>query len=694
MKRIFTSFFVGALLATTGIYAQEHELCSQYQRMLELEEEHPGFMAEVEENQQRNIAAAKKIAQRPAEKSAKYTIPVVFHVIYEPSNPAANISDDQIYEAVEITNAYFAGTHSSIGQVIPEFKDRIGYLDDIQIKIATIDPEGNCTNGINRYEQVLSDGGTDQEFKSGRQWPTDQYLNFYIVPKIASGAAGYSNYPNNAPWFPTTDGVVLLYNYLGSTGASSFGRSFTLVHEIGHYLDLPHVWGNSNNNDVASNCGLDDGIADTPLTQGSTTCDVGRRTCNSLDNVQNFMDYSYCSYMFTNGQGDRMRAALESSVAGRNNLWNPANLEATGVDYEGMTPDFLCSADFEVNGSSEVCPGGTVSFTDRSYFGVSDWEWTFEGGEPATSTEQNPSVTYTTPGEYDVTLTVTKGGQTETITKTVVSVIDNAYEVPVSEQYTNSNILDPTEGKYLVSDVDGDNRTWQEYGNAGFGDENSLRVRGRFISGETVDHLTSRPIDLTGLEEPTLQFAYAHAYRVDSEKLDRFVVSVSEDCGETFQTQILLARSFFQTAPSDASGEFIPQEDSEWRTREVSLDAFKDKTVLIRFSYEHNGGNNVYLDALRIDNAQTIGIDDNTQSSNLNLWPNPSNGTVHISGVRPSEIEEIIVLDVLGKQTSFTANTSGAAMQLALNNAKPGIYLVQIVTTNGAKQVHKISVTK
>ena len=108
------------------------------------------------------------------------------------------------------------------------------------------------------------------------------------------------------------DGIVIQHNYTGSIGTSNAYRSRTLTHEVGHWLNLRHPWGNSNNPGLAENCDEDDLVDDTPNTMGWTSCVLEGTTCGSLDNVQNYMDYSYCGRMFTLGQKDRMRAAALS----------------------------------------------------------------------------------------------------------------------------------------------------------------------------------------------------------------------------------------------------------------------------------------------------------------------------------------------------------------------------------------------
>ena len=144
-----------------------------------------------------------------------------------------------------------------------------------------------------------------------------------------------------------------------------------MTHEVGHWLNLDHPWGNTNNPNLASNCFTDDNVQDTPECIGVTSCNLNSNSCSGdnaywgfdmRDNVENYMDYSYCSKMFTQGQVNRMRAALQVSSTGRSNLWKASNLSATGA-----TGDlYLCKAEFEADRTT-ICSGNEIFFTDDSY---------------------------------------------------------------------------------------------------------------------------------------------------------------------------------------------------------------------------------------------------------------------------------------------------------------------------------------
>lgn len=258
-------------------------------------------------------------------------IPVVIHIIYNDSY--SNISNTQVYSALTAINEDFNANNSDFNQVVSAFS---AVKSDVELTfvLASKDPQGNSTNGITRTHSDLTDSA-GENVKGLIMWDPDMYLNIWIVDNIESGAGAYAYYPGTAP--AGAEGIVCRHTQFGTSGTSSSGNynSTTLTHEIGHYLNLPHTWGSTNDPGLESNCDSDDGIDDTPNTIGNLYgCNTSQSTCGSLDNVQNFMDYTSCTNMFTEGQRTRMHAALHSSQGGRVNLWQYENLVATGVEDE------------------------------------------------------------------------------------------------------------------------------------------------------------------------------------------------------------------------------------------------------------------------------------------------------------------------------------------------------------------------
>ncbi|MGZ4117299.1 MAG: M43 family zinc metalloprotease, partial [Bacteroidia bacterium] len=230
-------------------------------------------------------------------------IPIVFHVLHV--GGTENISDAQIIDEVRILNNDYNKLNADTSAVISTFKPVVANCG-IQFRLAQKDPSGNCTNGIDRIYSTLTNSADDGSKLN--DWPHNKYLNVWVVKTIGTaGVAGYAYLPGTTS--SANDGVLILSTYIGSIGTGNPSTSRALTHEIGHFLNLNHTWGGTNNPGVA--CG-DDAVTDTPITKGHTSCPLSDAVCTSgvIENVQNYMEYSYCSNMFTNGQKTRMRNAL------------------------------------------------------------------------------------------------------------------------------------------------------------------------------------------------------------------------------------------------------------------------------------------------------------------------------------------------------------------------------------------------
>ncbi|MEO0403712.1 MAG: M43 family zinc metalloprotease, partial [Bacteroidota bacterium] len=367
MKRILCLI---ALAITFTSYSQEIKYCGQTEQTQKLFERFHGLERDAEDAAELLDLEEQQFGERGGDEVL--IIPIVFHIIHE--GGVENISDDQVYDAVRILNRDMRKQNPDTLNIMDEFVDLAADVQ-IEFRLAQRDPEGNCTKGINRIQSSLTnEGGSDM--KELIFWPRDMYMNVWVC-KDAGGAAGYTFLPGtvNNWWMADQDGIVLLHSYTGSIGTSSVNRSRTLTHEVGHWLNLPHTWGGTNNPGVASNCNDDDGVDDTPQTVGWTTCSNNPVSCGSLDNVENYMEYSYCSKMFTQGQRSRMRNAAFSGVADRNQLWTAQNLAATGVSE----PAILCQADFTVD-RTVVCADENILFDDLTFNGVTEWTWDFGDG--------------------------------------------------------------------------------------------------------------------------------------------------------------------------------------------------------------------------------------------------------------------------------------------------------------------------
>ena len=618
-----------------------------------------------------------------------YRIPVVFHVMH--TYGIENISKAQIEDAVRIMNQSFQKLNADTGMVIPLFQP---IFADCQIEfvLANIDPNGNCTDGITRTYTPLTYGAGDN-VKALVDWPSDQYFNIWVVKSIGSGAAGYAYYPgiNSA-----IDGVVIRHDYVGSMGSASSSNysSRSLTHEVGHWLDLPHTWGSSNTPGDPNNCNIDDGINDTPNTIGvaNFSCNTAQITCSTIDNVQNYMDYASCHYMFTEGQKAAMHAALNSSVGDRVNLWQSANLSATGTEPGHGQQVCVPRADFDQK-TQNVCQGTPVHFYDVSYGApVAARTWYFPGGIPATDTSANPVVIYNAPGTYTVKLVVSNNAGSDSLIRTsnvIVIPSPGTTQIPFAEGF--ETITFPATG-WTIENPDQNNQ-WQLTSLAGATGTKSLRLINQ--SGNNTgsrDAVILPSFDLTNVNGTMLSFKYAYAAKnsADSSSLK---VWVSNNCGTTWYQRFSAANSALPTAPL-TGGSFVPSA-SQWSTHTVNLmtTMFSGKpSVRVKFEFTNDLGNNIYIDDINI--SGTTGTNEILASRyEFEAFPNPSRDRMQIRlNLDKSSTVRLEIADLAGRQVSERTllNASGQVNEEIDGAGLSGIYLLR-VTVNGERFTQRIA---
>ena len=325
------------------------------------------------------------------------TIPVVVHVIYK--NSSQNISDAQIFSQIDILNEDFRMNNSDASSVPSAFA---GAAADCEIEfcLAVRDPNGNVTTGITRTYTTTSSfsGYTSMKYSStGGQdaWNTSDYLNIWVC-NLASGLLGFATFPGGNS---STDGVVCDYAYFGNTGTatSPYDLGRTATHEVGHWLNLYHIWGDSY-------CG-NDYVSDTPKHEESnygcpsyphaSSCSG---TGSSGEMFMNYMDYTNdaCMFMFSTGQKNRMRATLNGS---RSSL-----LSSLGCQV--VYPPIILSST-TTNLSCSLANDGSINLS--AIGGVSPLSYIWSNG----STTQN--ISNLSSGYYNVTVTDAVG-QTESST--------------------------------------------------------------------------------------------------------------------------------------------------------------------------------------------------------------------------------------------------------------------------------------
>ncbi|MEJ2887693.1 zinc metalloprotease [Actinomycetospora aeridis] len=280
---------------------------SMHEYLLELD---PDFRERSDEiEQQIGDAVADGRASRKRQQLT--TIPTVVHVLW--SSDDQNISQDQIQSQIEVLNADFRAQNKDKVDV-PDCWTGLVADANVEFVLASTDPDGGATDGIIRKRTDVTSFTVNDRMKSDATggsdaWPTDRYLNLWVCN--LGDVLGYAQFPGGPA---DTDGVVILTSAFGTSGTATapYDLGRTATHEVGHWLNLRHIWGDKND------CSGSDEVDDTPTARRPN---FGRPTfphvtCGNGPNGDmfvNYMDYTddAVMVMFTAGQAERMNAALD-----------------------------------------------------------------------------------------------------------------------------------------------------------------------------------------------------------------------------------------------------------------------------------------------------------------------------------------------------------------------------------------------
>ncbi len=295
-KRLFVSLLIaGLLFLSFDVFGQR--TCGAHEHMLQQIEKNPRFAEKL-----KSIEAhtAKSIQNPMLKATGTITIPV--HVIVVYSTSAQNISDVQIQSQIDVLNLDYRKLNNDWTLTPSEFYNLV---TDAEIEFTL--------QGIERHSDSKTQWGTNDLVKSTYPpYSPNTHLNMWVC-NIGGGLLGYAQFPGGDP---STDGVVIGPNYFGSKDydngsfylSAPFDEGRTATHEVGHWLNLRHIWGDGP-------CGSIDYVDDTPDADAANYgCPTHpHNTCSSNDMFMNYMDYvdDACMYMFSNGQKSRMRAIFE-----------------------------------------------------------------------------------------------------------------------------------------------------------------------------------------------------------------------------------------------------------------------------------------------------------------------------------------------------------------------------------------------
>ncbi|RPD41920.1 M43 family zinc metalloprotease [Chitinophaga barathri] len=629
----------------------------------------------------------------------RVTIPVVVHIVLP--DPSV-VTDQQILSQIASLNLDYIAQNPDIVNVPAAWQAIIGN-SELQFCLAARTPDGDPSGGITRTVTQrsgfsINGAAADVKYTSTGGtpgWDNTRFLNIWVCV-LDDNFLGVATPPGNV--FPAEeDGVVVNYRAFGTNGSARapFNLGRTLTHEIGHYFGLRHIWGDDN-----GNCSGDDGVGDTPL-QGSETygCPAGVQTdmCSPIAPgymYMNYMDYvnDACMILFSTGQTDRMRNALDAQRASLLNSDGciPVNLrnvdagiaevqQPTGYRCEaGQTPLVLLK-----NRGFDALTSATIRYTVNDGPPV-DYNWT---GNLATL-QQTP-----------VTLPIFQAGQgTFTLKAWTLNPNGGADEQPendtasVSFNYRSPSVMPFTEtfeGAAFPPDafsIRNPDRsfTWERASVGSRGSSRSAFIRNLgYATNNEVDDLIGPVVDGSVADSVFVSFDLAAAVATlpgtPGNAWDTLEVMVTLDCGQTFiPTGYKKWGATLMTRRTPTDVEFVPTA-SEWRTDTVDLTPFvKKQPFRVVFRNTTNYENNVYIDQVNIFKKDA---NPDLVSRGILIWPNAFRRQFYIEfSSWPEDLKAIAVYDAAGRQVyrQQPVIRSGNRTTIDLVNASNGVYFVTL----------------
>ncbi|MCF8277104.1 MAG: T9SS type A sorting domain-containing protein [Flavobacteriales bacterium] len=681
----FPLIFAAVLLSIVSTQAQNAHcgFDAQFEKMLEQD---PAGLQRILEFQDQATDIARQNAEYEGERGGPRIIPTVFHVIHQGGNE--NISYEQIEDQMRILNEDYSRLNADAVNTRPEFQG-VAANPNVEFRLAKLDPQGNCTDGVVRvWSSLTYNASDDNGVKGVSYWPSTKYFNVWVVASIAGDGTsggitlGYAQFPGFGS--ANTDGVVVRGDFIGSIGTAANNTNVgrTLTHEAGHWLGLFHTF--------QGGCAggfFDDGCDDTPPTaEANYGCPLTRNSCTNdspdiIDQVENYMDYSNgtCQNMFSLDQKARMDGVLSGTRA---QLISSNNLNSTGV----LLSETPCApkADFFAL-QRLTCTDEPIVLSDASFNGTVDtYSWSMPGGTPSTSSSANPSVSFASPGVYSITLTVSNAEGTDSHTQTdYVTVIPGSAQIT---SYFSFEGFEEDQEDYLVFS-DGVGSTWQET-NTAFTDNKSIYLNNYSTnpSGST-DEFQLPSVDMTQMNDPDLYFRLAYKQRSGGES-DNLRVYVSKDCGQNWALRYNKSGASLSTVSGTQSSAYTPSSSADWELVNVNLGSYaNEENLLVKFRGVSEKGNNIYIDDIQISGP--LGVNDQQADFEFTVSPNPlvDNAQINLE-VANSGNYGITLMDVAGKivATIHQGTLLSGAHRFTLDRSmvqSAGIYLLQIQGTAG-----------
>jgi photosystem II stability/assembly factor-like uncharacterized protein len=368
--------------------------------------------------------------------------------------------------------------------------------------------------------------------------------------------------------------------------------------------------------------------------------------------------------------------------------WNLGVWEATFYESSELIVDFAAML------GTYYCPGDEMHFTDHSVAGPdATYSWSIPGATPSTSTEKNPTVVYDNSGTYDVTLSVTENGITESVTKTAYISSQGSGSFPTAEGFESSSF--PEDWKPAHSS--GGNGFWSmALGIGGYGQSNnSMKFDNYYydaLGGR--DEIWLEKISFPNQSDysPELKFDVAYAQYNDDPYTDTLAVLISADCGQSWTEIYVKGGEDLSTAPDYSTAVFVPGA-TQWSTDMISLDPFiGEPEVIVAFQNRGHYGQAIYVDNINLQIS--TGVDDMAESNamELNLYPNPVSDFLQLSAknITPSNVL-VSIFDASGKLVAEEIVKAGGIRlekRMDVSKLTSGIYTLQLIS--GGQRISRV----
>ncbi len=629
----------------------------------------------------------------------RVTIPVVVHIVLP---DPTQVTDQQVWNQVASLNLDYIAQNTDINKVPAAWQSLIGNAE-LEFCLAVRSPSGDPTSGITRTTTTHASFAIDGAARNVKHsatggtegWDGTRYLNIWVCV-LSDNYLGVATPPGNI--FPADeDGVVVHYRAFGNTGSAQapFNLGRTLTHEIGHYFGLRHIWGDDN-----GACTQDDGVSDTPLQGGQNySCPTYPLTdaCSPAAPgvmFMNYMDYvnDACMYLFTTGQTDRMRNALDAQRVSllSSNGCQPVTLKThdAGIAAVQQPEGYLCQAPQTPvvtlkNRGANALTQVTIQYTINGATPV-NYNWT---GNLASLEQASVTLPGFQAGEGISSLKVytrlpngTADEQPDNDTTTVAFSYYQESGFPFRETFENGAF--PPAG-FSLRNPDR-SFTWERgvTGSKGSSSAAVMRNLGYATNGQQ-DDLLGPVIDATTADSVMLRFDVAAATVTSTgtagNPWDTLEVLLTTDCGQTYiPTGYKKWGASLITRQSPTGQEFVPTA-TEWRTDSIDLTPFiYHQPFRVVFRNTSNYENNVYIDDINIVKKD---INATLNEQGILIWPNAFSRQFYIEfKTWPEDLRGIAIYDAAGRLVHQVQPVvrSGNRTTIDLVNAANGVYFVKL----------------